>query len=237
MNATIRTIAAICVKDLVSEFRTREVLPTMIVLGMLIAWVMRLIAEVGALSATVVGPAALWVALLFSGLLAQDHAFEVEQREHCIAGLLLAPVDAGAIFLAKLIVALATLGVFELVFVPMAVLAFGMEALSRAGHLLLVLTLINVALSAVGTLFSAMVRVSQSRSSLLNILVLVILLPMMIPATYALLWSLGIIAGGVAATSTLALASNFRLAVGYLAVFDAVFVTASWLLFGFVVQE
>jgi hypothetical protein len=41
----------------------------------------------------------------------------------------------------------------------------------------------------------------------------------------------------VAGSSSLAFVGSFQAAVGYLLAFDAVFVVACWLLFGFVVEE
>lgn len=76
----------------------------MIVLGMLIVWILRIASEAIPISTTVIGPVALWIALLFSGLLAQERSFAIEQQQDCIYGLLLAPVDAGTIYLAKLFV-------------------------------------------------------------------------------------------------------------------------------------
>ena len=95
---------AIFIKDIVTELRARQTLPTMIVLGMLIVWIMRIASEALTSQADIMGVAALWVAFLFSGLLAQERSFAAEQQQDCIYGLLLAPVDAGTIYLAKLLV-------------------------------------------------------------------------------------------------------------------------------------
>ena len=71
----------------------------------------------------------------------------------------------------------------------------------------------------------------------MSIIVLVILLPMMIPATFALLSVFGAIPEQLAGSSALAAVGNFKTAVGYMLSFDAIFTVASWLLFGFVLQE
>ena len=61
-------LKAIFIKDIVIELRAKQVLPTMIVLGMLIVWVLRMAAEAVVQSQEVIGPVALWIAFLFSGL-------------------------------------------------------------------------------------------------------------------------------------------------------------------------
>jgi heme exporter protein B len=228
---------AIFFKDIVIEMRAKRVLPTMWVLGTLIVWILWLSCEAASTGTDVspiVGPLALWIAFLFAGLLAQERSFTTEQHQDCINGLLLAPVDVGTIFLAKLLVNIVVLCIFEIIVVPVVLLFFQISPSGRWLDLVLVLLLGNIGISSIGTLFSAIVQFS---SSLLSIIVLVILLPMMLPATFALLLVFGAIPEELTGTGALALVGNFKTAVGYMAAFDAIFAVASWLLFGFVVQE
>ena len=237
MSSSFDTLKAIFIKDIVTEFRSKEVTPAMIVLGMLIVWVLRLVAEVATIEAQLIGPAALWIAFLFAALLAQERSFATEQHNDCINALLLAPIDPGTIYLAKLMVNITLLCVFEIIVVPIVILAFKLDISGGVFRLIGVLLLGNIAISSIGTLFSAMVYVSRIRGSLLSILVLTILMPMMIPAVFALLQCFGIIPPELMGTSTLAMVGSFKTALGYLVGFDVIFVTAAWLLFGFVVQE
>jgi heme exporter protein B len=237
LNYFFESLWAIFAKDIITEFRAKQVLPTMVVLGMLIVWVMRLIGEGASLSASAMAPAVLWIAFLFSGLLAQERSFAAEQQEDCIAGLLLAPVDPGTIYIAKLLVNIVMLCVFEIVVVPVVFFAFGTTITGRWLDFIAVLMLGNIGICSVGTLFSAMVQVSRVRGALLSVLVLVILLPMMIPATFALLLLFGAIEPEMAGSGFLSLVDNLKTAVGHMVAFDVVFTTACWLLFGFVVKE
>ncbi|MBN1766322.1 MAG: heme exporter protein CcmB [Sedimentisphaerales bacterium] len=230
-------IKAIFVKDLVTELRAREVLPAMIVLGMLIVWVLRLVSEVGSMPAQVMGPAALWIAFLFAGLMAQERSFATEQHQDCIYGLLLAPIDPGVVYLAKFLVNISMLCIFEIILVPIVIFTFKLSVQAGLSRLIAILLLGNIAISSVGTLFSAIVHVSRIRGSILSILVLTILLPVMMPATFALLLCFGTLPEELIGTGALTMVGNFKTAIGYLAAFDAIFVTAAWLLFGFVVQE
>ena len=181
-----------------------------------------------------IGPAALWIAFLFSGILAQERSFAAEQHQDCIYGLLLAPVDVGTIFLAKLLVSVVILCIFEIIIVPVVLLFFRLDPSNRLFDLILVLLLGNIGISAIGTLFSAVVHFS---GSLLSIVLLVVLLPMMIPATFALLFLFGAIPEHLAGSGALAFVGSFKTAVGYMVAFDAVFTVACWLLFGFAVKE
>jgi heme exporter protein B len=226
---------AIFVKDLVTELRAKQVLPTMIVLGMLIVWILRIVSEAAFIRADVIGPAALLIAFLFAGLLAQERSFAIEQQQDCIYGLLLAPVDAGTIYLSKLFVNVVILCVSEVIIVPIVFLFFRLNIQNRWPALIGVLMLGNLGISSVGTLFSAVVQLTRTRGSLLSIIVLVVLMPMMIPATFALLTLFN--PAEVTGFSTIAFVGSFRDAIGYMIAFDAVFVVACWLLFGLAIKE
>jgi heme exporter protein B len=228
---------AIFIKDIVTELRAKQVLPTMIVLGILIIWILRIASEAASTSIVIIGPVSLWIALLFSGLMAQERSFATEQEQDCICGLLLAPVDEGTIYLSKLFVNIVMLCIFELIIVPIVVVAFHLDITANWPVLVGVLLLGNIGLSSVGTLFSAMVQLTRTRGSLLSILVLVILMPMMIPATFALLALFDGAGAQVAGTGALALVGSIKAAVGYMVAFDAVFVVACWLLFPFAIKE
>lgn len=237
MSSFYSGIKAIFIKDLVSELRSKETLPSMVVLGLLIVWVLRLVAEAGTVALEIMGPSALWIALLFAGLLAQERSFATEGQEDCISGLMLAPVDPGAIYIAKLIVNITLLVFFEIIIVPIVILAFQLSVEGSCMRLVSVLLLGNLGISGVGTLFSAMVQVSRIRGSLLSILVLAILLPLMMPATFGLLLCFGIIPEELFGTGAFAVVGDFSRAIGFLGAFDAVFITAGWLLFGFIVRD
>ena len=228
---------AIFIKDIVTELRAKQVLPTMVVLGMLIVWIVRIASEAASVNAAIMGPAALWIAFLFSGLLAQERSFATEQQQDCIYGLLLAPVDEGTIFLAKMLVNVVMLGVFEVIIVPVVCLAFHLDVGARWWELIAVLVLGNLGISSVGTLFSAITQLARSRGALLSIIVLVILMPMMVPATFALLMVFGGLPDQVAGTGALSFVGSMKSALGYMIAFDAVFAVTCWLLFGFAIKE
>ena len=234
MNYFWLNFKAIFVKDIVTELRAKQVLPTMIVLGMLIVWILRIVSEAASIGDAVMGSAALWIAFLFAGLLAQERSFAIEKQQNCIDALLLAPVDVGTIFLSKMFVNVVMLCIFEIIIVPVVLLSFQLSLPDRWPALIGVLLLGNIGISSIGTLFSATVQFS---SSLLSIIVLVVLMPMMIPATFALLLLFGAVPEELVGTGALAFVGEFNTAVGYMVAFDAVFSVACWLLFGFVVQE
>ncbi len=237
MNYYSKSLCAIIVKDIVTELRSKQVLPTMIILAMLIVWIMRIVSESLSTNIAAMAPAVLWIAFLFSGLLAQERSFAVEEQEDCLSALLIAPIDPGTIYLAKLFVNIIILCIFEIVVVPMVLLIFQVDLANRWFEFIVVLLLGNIGISSIGTLFSSVVQLTRTKGSLLSIIVLVILMPMMIPATFALLLLFGIIPQEIADTGALAFVGSLKVAIGYMVAFDAMFVVASWLLFGFIIKE
>jgi len=62
-------------------------------------------------------------------------------------------------------------------------------------------------------------------------------MPLMVPATFALLVLFGALPEEVGGSGSLAFVGSFKAAAGYMLAFDAVFVVACWLLFAVVVEE
>lgn len=239
MHSIANTIKAIFIKDLVTELRAKQLLPTMIVLGALIAWIFRIAAPVSAFaeSTGVTASAVLLIAMLFAGILACEKSFAVEAENDCISSLLLAPVDAGDIYIAKLLVNIVILCIFEIVTVPVIFVLFKVSVSGRWLQLIEVLLLGNVGISGVGTLLGCVMHQTRAASSLLSILVMAVLMPMMIPAIAALLLLFAPLGSQIIGAGIFSVKCDFRTAIGYMAAFDAIFVTVCWLLFGLVVGD
>lgn len=234
MRCFWNSFKAIFIKDIVTELRAKQTLPSMIVLGMLIVWILHIASEILSSQADVMGIAALWIAFLFSGLLAQERSFATEKQQGCINALLLAPIDAGTIYLSKLLVNVVMLSIFEIIIVPFICLAFRLNIQNNWLGLIAVLLLGNLGISSIGTLFSAVVQLS---SNLLSILVIVILIPMMVPAIFVSMILFGVIDSELVGSGALAFVGTFNSAIGYMVAFDALFIVICWLLFGFAIKE
>lgn len=219
-------IKAIFVKDLLSEFRTKQVLPAMIMLGVLIAWIFRIAAQSAEVNAPAIASAALLAAILFSAILVCEKNFAAEHENDCLAALLLASPDARDIYLAKLIVNVTILCAFELVAVPAVLVLFKINIIISWLRLIIVLLLVNVGFAGIATLLACAVQGTKTTNSLLGILVMAVLSPMMIPAVSVL----------ISLFTSSDTAFDFNRILGFLFAFDAIFVTLCWLLFDFVVS-
>jgi heme exporter protein B len=200
-------------KDVVLELRSRDTLPAMLlfVLSTLVVFHFALPADTSETAETGV----LWIALLFTALLGLVRAFVAEREQRVLDGLVLAPCDRSAIWLAKAIGVVVFLVLAELVALPAFALFFGPVGWELVGAV----ALADVGLAAVGTLLAAMAAAGRARELLLPLL----FLPLVIP----------IVVGGVGAS--VADAPGRYLA--FLGLYDGVFAILSWASFEYVVTE
>jgi heme exporter protein B len=211
-------------KDLLLELRTREAVSALVVLVVLILLTFTFALDPE--GARAAAPAVLWVTLIFAGLLSVQRAFLVERESGAWYGLLLAPVDRGAIFLAKMLANLVVLAVADVVLVSLLVLVLGIGVPSAPLELVLVNTLGLLGFSALATLFAAISVRLRARELLLPLLVLPLLVPVVICAVEA---SRIVLAGGGAGAASVW--------VRVLATFDVIVTVAGWMLFEQLVLE
>src|SRR4029079_12983584 len=70
-------------------------------------------------------PAVQWVTFIFAGLMAIQRAFLLERENGAWYGLLLSPIDRGAIFVAKMASNVIVLGIAQLVLLALLALLIG----------------------------------------------------------------------------------------------------------------
>jgi heme exporter protein B len=213
-------------KDLVSEFRARRVWPAMLLLGVMVALMFSVQMTLPADQKRHIVGSLLWLAIFFAGTLTLDRSFAAEREDGCWEGLLLCPISATMIYLAKLVVNVIALGTLQCVLIPLFAVLSDMPLLEHPGPILLVAVLGNVGISAVGTLLSALAAGIRHSAYLLPLLVL----PMAIPIVLA-----------AAETTRLALDNDFGPEwwrwVQLCGAFDIIFVTVGIVLFDFAIED
>jgi heme exporter protein B len=206
-------VAVLARKDLTLELRARDTLPAMLlfVVSTLVVFHFALPKH----SSDLAAKGLLWVAIVFTALVGLTRAFVAEREQRLIDGLLLAPCDRSAVWLAKTISVLGFLVVAELVALPAFALFFsGIDGATIAG-----IALADLGICAVGTVLAAMAVAGRARELLLPLL----FLPLAIP----------IVVGGVGASVT----DEPGRYLGFLALYDTVFAIISWASFEYVVTE
>lgn len=220
--SAVSVIMLLAGKDLRIESRGRQTLGLVIMLGILIEVVLAL--GMGQASSGLRATAILWVTYLLGGVLCFEKTMAVERHNDAMAGLLLAPVDRGLIYLGKLCANLALLGALAAVVTPVGIVFFGFDLSAAPGAFAAVVGLSLVGYAGVGTLFSAVTSAARAPSGLLALLVFPLSLPLVITSTQVL--------GGVMDRGeTLDMGG-----LGLIALFDVIFLTASWMVFELVVE-
>jgi heme exporter protein B len=221
----MRGALAILAKDLRIEWRTRESLSSVFVLGVLLLVVFSVAHDAPPETAPALAPAVLWATFVLTGLLGIQRGFLLERENDCLAGLLTAPIDPAAIFVGKMASTVVLLAAMQAVVVPLVGLFLHVELLPVLPGLMIVLLLGNVGFAALATLFAAIAVRTRAREVLLPLLLLPLLVPLLIGAVSA---TRAMLEGGLAAAGD---------GLAVLAAFDVVFVVAGWLLFKYVVRD
>lgn len=213
-------------KDLVLEARTRETLPALFVLGVLVLVSFQFSLALRPEDTARYAAGILWVAIVFASVLALGRTFLVERENACIEGLLTAPIDRGSIFLAKLAVNTALLVAFEALLVPVFALLYGVALGANLVALAAVMLAGSVGLAATGTLFALAALGTRAREMVLPMLVL----PLQVPLLIAAVQATDLVLGG-AGLGSLGLRGTLLVS------FDVLFVAAGWMLFEFVLVD
>jgi heme exporter protein B len=221
----VRGALAILAKDLRIEWRTRESVASVFVLGVLLLVVLTVAHDPTPEAAPALAPVVLWVTFVFTGMAGIQRGFLLERENDCLAGLLSAPLDPADIYAGKLAANVILLGVTQLVVVPLVGLLMHVDLWPVLPGLLVVLLLGNLGFAALATLFAAVAARTRARETLVPLLVLPLLVPLLIGAVQA---TQAVLAGGV---------GEARDALAVLLAFDVVFAVAGWLLFTYVVRD
>jgi heme exporter protein B len=223
--STARSAAILLAKELRLEFRTRELLTGTVIFVLVVIVLFSFAFDPTAADSRRYGPGLLWIAFLFAGSLMLHPSFAREQANQTLDALRMAPISAFAILLGKMLANFIFLAIAEIVLVPVFAVLYNVSLGGVAGRLALVLGLGTLGLVITGTVFSAVSAHARMRELLLPLLLLPILAPLLIAAVEA---TASLFAEQPALDQTW---------LTFLAGFDIVFLTASWLLCDFLLEE
>jgi heme exporter protein B len=206
-------VAALARTSLLLELRSRDTVPALLlfVVSALVVFRFALPADSSDLAAT----GLLWIAVVFTAILALTRAFVAEREQRVLDGLVLAPCDRSAIWLGKALGVLAFLLVAEAIALP----AFGLFFAPVDGATVAAFLLADIGIAAVGTLLAAIAAVSRARELLLPLL----FLPLVIP----------VVVGGVGAS----VEPDPARYLAFLGLYDGIFAILAWATFEYVVTE
>jgi heme exporter protein B len=215
---TDRAVVILLSKELRAELRSRELLQTTLIFALIVVVLFSFAFDPTAAESRRFGPGLLWIAFLFAGALMLNPSFAREQANDTLQALRMAPISSFALLLGKILANFVFLLAAELVLLPVFAVLYNVTILPVIGRLLLVIVLGTLGVVVTGTVFAALASQARMRELLLPLLLLPVLAPLLIAS--------------VEATASLlndepSLDPTWTV---FLAAFDVVFLTASWLL-------
>ena len=221
MMLPVQQVLTVVRKDLLVESRARDLLTVMLTFAVLTLIIFNLALDLRGPTVQEIGPGLLWLTITFAAILGMGRTFVREYERGTLAGLLLAPVDRGTLFVAKLLANLIFLFIMEAVTLPMFALLFNLPVLRPS--VILITALGTLGFAILGTIFSAMAAHSRAREALLPLLLLPTTVPVLIGSVKA---TTNALSGAVDGTPWISL----------LIAFDVIFLTLSYLLFAHAVE-
>jgi heme exporter protein B len=222
----LNQVRAILWKDILNEYRTRDALTSMLLFGLLVILTFHFAFEPDSLQTEKFGPGLLWVTFIFAGILGLNRAFASERENEALQGLMLAPVDWGAIFLGKMLANLIFMLIAETAIFLCFAIFFNLSLGTHLAWLVLITLLGTCGFASVGTILAAISMNTRMSDVMLPLLLLPVALPSLI--------------GAVEATAA-AFSDPPGAALGFwlkfMVVFDVIFITVPLLLFDYILEE
>ncbi len=222
----LRKVWLVIGKDITLELRTKEILSSMFVFTLLVVVIFNFSFQGQEVKTKELSSGVLWVAFTFAGILGLSRSFISEKDEHCLEGLLLSPIDRGAIYLGKMLANLIFMLIVEAMIFPIFAVFFDFDILQSIPQLVPIFFLSTLGFASVGTLLSAISVNTRTREIMLPLLLFPVMIPVIISAVKS---TANALSGGpfVATVPWLKL----------LVAFDAIFLVISFLTFDFVMEE
>ncbi|MCR5814907.1 MAG: heme exporter protein CcmB [Desulfovibrio sp.] len=217
-----RVSSALIGKDLSLLFVRGSGLVQALLLGLLLIFVFSLSSGPGDQISPQTAATIFWVSSLFCQVLIFNQLYALEENHGQRLALLLLPVMPQTIWLAKSIAGFLLLLTAQICFLPACLIFLGQMISEHFFMAICGLVLVDIGISALGSLLGAVAQGQAARESLLSILLFPLLTPLLLAGI-----SLHTASFGGAATDLdqwLMLASAF----------DAIFVSVSFVLFAFI---
>lgn len=220
-----RRVRAIVRKDLTTELRAKAGFNSVASLGvtMLVLLGLALGPDTQALRNAAVG--AVWLATLFSGVLAFNRSFQVELEGGALEALLQYPGPRWTIFAGKLLANFAFVASMVVILVAVGIVLFGVSLPAEWASLLGVLVLGVLGVVVMGTFYASMASRSRAREVLLPLLLFPMLVPVLLAATAA---SQALLGGD--------LMQEAGAWIRLLAAYDLIFLVATFIAFEHVIE-
>ena len=221
-------------KDLLAEFRTKQMLNSMVIFAFLVIVIFSFafgneatiyIPNLKKKIIDILAPGMLWIAFTFAGMLGLSRSFAGEKEEGCLDGLKLCPVDRSDIYNGKVLSNAVLMFLMEIATLPIFIVLFSYDIKNLPG-LIVVIILGTLGFIFVGTLLSALTVNTRTREILLPVILFPVLIPVILSAV----------------TATAAMLANGDLSdisgeLQILVVYDIIFFVVAQMVFEYTIED
>ena len=180
MTGPLESYWAVLRKDLVLEFRTKDVLYSLVLFSVLAVVVIAFgFTWASRTQQPMYAPGSLWLTLLFSATVGFNRFFDRERENRSFEGILLTPVNRISLFAAKATAQMIFNLFSELIFVPLVILFFNLPIRSP-GLFVGQLVVGTAGVVGIGTLFAALLMDVKVRDVLLPLVVFPLTIPILL---------------------------------------------------------
>ncbi len=178
-------VLTMLVKDLRIELRSKEVLLTLLLFGLVMVLVFAFGFATDPAVSRAVMPGILWTTLLFSGTLAIGRTFARESKDGAFTALVLSPAARSAVLLAKIIANIGLMALVMVLLVPVLAVMLRVDLSPHAGIIALQIGLGAVGFTVVGTPLAVMAVNARFAEVLLPLVVFPLASPVLIAGVNA----------------------------------------------------
>jgi heme exporter protein B len=222
----MKPVTAIVFKDIVIGLRNKESISAMLMFGVLILVTFSFaFPPNGPVERNLIAPGLLWVAFSFAGILGLNRSLNIETDNDCLQGLLLGPLSRGSLYFGKVASNFAFALIAELVILPIFVIFNNLLFDVRVVWILGITVLGTLGFVCIGTTLSMISAQTRMKEVMLPVLQIPMTLPVVISAVVATDMVLRQQTAGI----------SFPLSV--LGIFSTVYLTGSYFVFEFIVEE
>ncbi|MFL2664348.1 MAG: heme exporter protein CcmB [Dehalococcoidia bacterium] len=179
MKNALIAIFNIVKKDLLIEFRNKDVILSISGFATIIIFIFSFAFDVGSSFSSSTAGGILWSSISFASIIGINRSFVIENENNTLGGLLMAPISRDIIYLGKMIGNFIFITISEIVILPIFAILFNFSILSI--EFIICCLLANIGLSVIGTLFASLSIKVRAKEVLLPML----FLPCIIPILFA----------------------------------------------------
>lgn len=177
----LKSIAYLAIRDLKIEFRKKYEIFSILTFSLVSILIFSFSIDPFSKYTNEVLPALLWFIILFSGIFGFSTSFTREKDQETIDALRILPISPQAVLIGKTMYGLSLISIVELVIIPISLIFFNFSFKTNLFFVFIVFLLGTIGLSLIGSMVSGLAMYSESRTIVIPMIMVPLILPIIIP--------------------------------------------------------